>query len=570
MSGPVFGDIRRWQPALVREVRDRVLADRERIGRAMTGLLAGRPPAAAWSGPAARAAFARATEALAVLGETAHRLAATAQALGRLADGMQAGLELVRHAERRAAEGGGRVDDLGRLVLPRPVEFVDPVRAAHQARQEALLREEVLRDVQQAERLVRQADDEAAARLTAAVREPAQAPPSASTELRVPAPPSVPDNGFISPTSVFANASWWRGLTPQEKGCAIRDHPLWVGPRDGVPAWARHQANLELLARAERDVAARLAAARRSPLRWVPEPWEDELEQAERQAEALRAVRDVVSRQDGAPRQLLAIGAADGLVTAVVAVGDVDRAEHVATFVGGFTTTVRQDLRPLDATLAGMRHEAKAMSGHGADVAVVAWLGYPAPQKSGLVQRRRSVASDFVARDRADELAAFLTGLDAARDTQLHTTLWAHSYGSALAGNALLLPGSVDDVVLFGSPGVPVRRLDETGLKPGGLNVLEAPDDLVPLAVPVFAGVSPLSVPGVRRLATLHVNGMPADLRSSHGHSEYTTPGTLSRHNLVAVAAGRSDLVIPATEYEAWFRAVVLGTGPAVPSPLPP
>ncbi|MDN5794958.1 MAG: alpha/beta hydrolase family protein [Intrasporangium sp.] len=535
----------------------------------MTELLASRPPATAWSGPAAQASFTRTSEAVGALGEIANRLVVTAHALARLADLMQASLELVRHAERRAAEGGGQVDGLGQLILPRLV-VLDPVLAAHLVRQESLLREEVFRDVRQAESLARQADDEAAGRLVAAVRGPADALPPAPAKLPVPAPPSLPDNGFIHPDSVFANASWWRSLTPEEKGRAIRDHPQWVGPRDGLPAWARHQANLELLARAERNVAARLAAARRNPFHLLPEPWEDEVERAERYAQALRTVRDVVSRQDGVPRQLLAIGGADGLVTAVVAVGDVDRADHVATFVGGFTTTVKGDLRPLDSELVGMRHEATAVAQDGAEVAVVAWLGYPAPQISGLSQWRRSVATDSIARDRADELAAFLTGLDAARDTPLHSTLWAHSYGSAVAGNALLLPGDIDDVVLFGSPGVPIRKLESTGLKPGGLNVLDAPTDVVPLLAPAFPGVSALRVPGARRLATMHVNGMPERLRTSFGHSQYTAPGTLSRHNLIAVAAGRPDLVIPASEQEVQFRAFLLRTGLAVARPFLP
>jgi hypothetical protein len=569
MSQLAIGDIRSFRPGPVWEARDRIELERKRIGHAMTELLAGRPHATAWSGPAALAAFSRNAEAIRVLSEIANRLGITAQVLTHLAERMQACLELVQHADRRAADGRGWVNHDGQLFLPQPPALLDPVLVAHHARQEALLREEVERDLRQAQNVARDADQEVLNRLVDAARPSSTQPPASAGHLPIPRPPQTRNGGFVDPPSAFANAAWWRSLTQAERGRAIRDYPHWVGPRDGIPAWARHRANLALLTRAEASAAGALAAARLAEAR--QKGYADRIaartvtQVEERRVEALRAVREVISRRDGVQRELLAVDDFGDLVTAAVAVGAVDTAEHVATFVGGFTTTVEGTLRGLDSALVDMREEAMSITRDGADVAVVAWLGYPAPQWSEVLRvPSRSVLSGRIARDHSDELAAFLTGLDAARDSPLHSTLWAHSYGSTLAGNALLKTGAVDDVALFGSPGVPFRKLEDVGLKPGALNVLAAPDDLVVRGGPGYLGTPPLLVSGARRLATLHVKGMPNDLRSAKGHSQYRAPGTLSRRNLVAVAAGRPDLVIPASPQECRPTREIHGPNPVV------
>lgn len=560
MSELTVADIRCFRPTLVREARERLEADRQQVQRVMTELLASRPHAVVWSGPAALAAFARTVEMVQVLSDIARRLGETGRALSHLAERMQACLELVRHAERQAADAGGWLNHEGQLFLPQPPACADPVLVAHHARRERQLREEIERDLLQAESVARQADSEASSRLAAAADAAARSPAPVGRPMSLPAPPLLTGEQ-VDPASAFANAAWWRGLTPEEKGRAIRDHPEWVGPRDGVPAWARHQANLVLLTRAEDSAERGLAEARRNKIGGPPGRWA--FETMERRVAALRAVRDVLSQQDGVPRLLLALSEDDGMVTAALSVGDVDRARHVATFVGGLTTTVQGDLRRYDRQFTAMRAEARSIARDGDDVAVVAWLGYPAPQWSGVGRPSTSVLRPTIARDHSEGLAAFLTGLDAARDVPLHSTVWAHSYGSTLAGHALLKTSAVDDVALVGSPGVPFRKLEDTGLKPNGLNVLDAPDDLVPYGGPELLGVAPTVVAGMRRLATVKAKGMPNDLRTAHGHSDYFAPGTVSRRSLVAIAAGRSDLVLPVSDEEVRRpRSIVVGYGP--------
>ena len=545
-------DIRQFRPEVVLEARRRVQRDRRQVTETLTRVLRARRRRSIWEGPAAAAADLREASAARALADVASRLGTTAWLLDHLQVRMRAALDLVRHAEHRAAERHAVITPDGTLVFPRKPEgpwCVDPVVAAHEAREDELVRMEVERDLRRAEQLARDTDVEVGRRLHAAAdhtADPGTVNPVRGGVLAVPPPPPARHGQDVSVAATFASAAWWRGLSGAEQELVLREHPEWVGSRDGVPGWARHRANLALLGRVERAALARLEET--TP---VLTPWGRTAYRVAQEAVTdVRAVRELLSAPDGVPRQLLLLDRVDGKVVAAVAVGNVDTAEHVATFVGGLTTTVRGDLRRYDQTFNQMRGETKALAAADEDVAVVTWLGYPAPQWGDTVEPSRSVLRDSVARDSADELAAFVTGLDAARDTPVHSTVWAHSYGSTLAGNALLQTGAVDDIVLHGSPGVPFERLDDVGLKRGGLNVIAAPDDFVTALGPALLGTSPVSVTDARRLASLHVEGMPNHLRSSRGHSDYLTSGTLGRHNMVAVAAGRPDLLIEASAQE--------------------
>ena len=62
--------------------------------------------------------------------------------------------------------------------------------------------------------------------------------------------------------------------------------------------------------------------------------------------------RGVLARQDGARRRLLLLDVTGRHPRVAVSIGELDTAAHVATFVGGFTTTVRGDLDRHDRDLA--------------------------------------------------------------------------------------------------------------------------------------------------------------------------------------------------------------------------
>jgi hypothetical protein len=353
---------------------------------------------------------------------------------------------------------------------------------------------------------------------------------------------------------VFASAAWWRSLTDEERRRTIREHPEWVGPRDGVPAAARHEANLALLDTAEQAALVQLRSARRTGSPWNA----TERTSAQELVDGIRAVREVLGRRDATRRRLLLVDTRAPDLRAVVAVGDVDRADHVVTFVGGLSTMVGADLRRYDDTFVRMRSDARDLAG-GQDVAVVTWMGYDAPQMHEIASSvDRNVLNAKLARESAGALADFVTGLEAARDRPAHQTVWAHSYGATLAGFASLHTSAIDDVAVFGAPGLPFSHLEQTGLKAGSLNVLGAIGDDVFSYGWMVHGTRPQEVAGSVRLSTftakepgvgcnhwLRPRSSFVDVgRTSAGHSDYLRAGTDSAHNLVAVAAGRPDLRI--------------------------
>jgi hypothetical protein len=542
--------VRSCRPTALVAAGRRVEQRRHEVQALISLLLGQRPNGRAWSGAASSAAADRSVATTGALANLAGCLAATATALGHAGLRLQAAQDLVHRAEERAAQEGAWIDGTGSLVLPARATVEEPAEQAHRARRDALLSDEVHAYLRQAVRLAARTDAALASDLMAAARggPAASGVLAARGVLELPPPPAVRADA----AGAYVSAGWWRGLTQVERDKAVREHPEWVGPRDGLSASVRHEANLILLARAERVAAERLRAAGRQP----PTPFAiDELALARQQVADLRAVRDVVSRRDGVKRRLLLVDTSQRDVRTVVALGDVETAAHVTTFVGGMSTTPRDDLRRYDATFRRMRDEARPLA-RGGDVAIVTWLGYDPPQAHETVESiDRNVLNGKVARDNADALASFVTGLDAARDRSAHQTIWAHSYGSVLAGFALLRTSAVDDVAVFGSPGVPFDRLEQTGLKPGAFNVLGAAGDAV-VGLGCVVGATPLSTTGFRDPSTAcnRWHGVESDVvdpgRTSRGHSEYLRQGTVSEQNLVAVAAGRPELRVVRTPRE--------------------
>lgn len=544
-------DIRSSRPQALAAVA-RGLEDRRRRVLVLAELVLWRRSATPrWSGAASSAAADRYGLVAAGLGGLAASIAVAGQAVGRAACRMQAAIDLVGRADRRAADEGAWVDGEGRLFLPVRAALGDPALEAHRARLDELLRAEVHACLGQACRAATQTDEELLRDLLSSARGATAAAAGAPATAALPSPPAAPSTAGVG-GQVFASAAWWRSLTDEERRTVIRERPEWVGSRDGAPAEARHEANLTLLARAEVVAWERARTAHRS----FGIGFATERRRADEHVAALQAVRDVLARRDGGQRRLLLLDATGLDVKAVVAVGDVDRAEHVVTFVGGLSTMVGTDLRRYDDTFVRMRSEARAVAA-GRDVAVVTWMGYDAPQVREIVTSvDRNVANAKLARDNAAALADFTTGLEAARDHPTHQTVWAHSYGAVLAGFASLRTSAVDDVAVFGAPGLPFSDVSATALKPGSLNVLGALGDVVFDYGWVFHGTRSGDVAGGTRLSTFalkksgtgcnHWLRPRSDFvdagRTSAGHSDYLREGTDSARNLTAIAAGRPDL----------------------------
>jgi len=546
------GDLRASRPQTLLEVSRRLEERRRRVLGLAELVLWRRSAAPRWSGAASSAAADRYGLVVAGLGRLAGSIALTGQAVGHAAARLQSALDLVARADRRAADEGAWVDGEGRLFLPVRASLGDPAGEAHRARLDELLRAEVLACLTQARCVASETDDELWRSMLSSARGASTAPTGAQVVPELAPPPPALSTAGGAGAQVFASAAWWRSLTDEEQRRVIRERPEWVGPRDGVPAAARHEANLALLARAERVAMDRDQRARRA----ASAANLGERNRAAEHVAAMQALRDVLARRDGGQRRLLLVDATGLDVRAVVALGDIDRAEHVVTFVGGLSTMVGGDLRRYDDTFVRMRSAARDVA-RGEDVAVVTWMGYDAPQLREIITSvDRNVLNSKLARDNAGALADFVTGVEAARERPAHQSVWAHSYGAVLAGFASLRTSAVDDLVVFGAPGLPFTDVARTALKPGSLNVLGAVGDDVFDYGSMVHGTAAADVAGASRLSTfalkqtgtgcnhwLHSRSDFVDLgRTSVGHSDYLRAGTDSARNLVAVAAGRPDL----------------------------
>ena len=497
------------------------------------------------------------------------------QALSHAGVRLVAGLAALERASEVAARRGARVTDLGVVIVPARPSSGDAVLDAHEVREDALMRSEVAAYVLTAQRVVTETDLELARLLVLTVVSvgPGGQPLGTGERGVLPTllPPPPVTQGSAGPEEVFASAAWWGSLTSQERGQAIAAHPEWVGPRDGVPVADRDAANRVLLDRAEAAATARVAA-----LEAGGEPLAGErgaggapvlgmglagrgsaLELNRGRVDALRAVRRVLGRTDGARRRLVLVDVSGRQPRAAVAIGEVDSAPHVTTFVGGFTTTVAADLERHVTDLARLRGEAAGLAK--GDVAVVTWLGYDAPQVEEVASPSRTVLAAGVAAQGGEQLAAFVTGLDAARRVPPDQSVLAHSYGSVVLSFALRRPTGIDRVALFGSPGTggAVNAIVDTGLKPGGFNVLGSVDDPVVAGGSVVLAPRAASVLGSTRLSTYAPGGAGSDggRRTSRGHSDYLKAGSDSARNLAAIAADRPDATIPESEAERLRKA---------------
>ncbi|GAA6527132.1 alpha/beta hydrolase [Intrasporangium sp. DVR] len=535
MSGQIaVRDIRAFRPALVLEVAHRLEVQRRRVVGATDAALRARSVRRSWTGPAADSAAEAQARALAVLGDLAARIGVSASVLHRLAERMEACLGLVRRADRLAEHRGAWTDADGLVQVPHRFSTGDATLDAHVARLDALMVDEVGRCLREAMRVAGETDADVRRRLRAAAGEPMVL--AVGDELGLVPPP--PDGGVGRPDGAFANAAWWRGLTVSERRSAISEHPEWVGPRDGIPAWDRHQANLILLSRLRGQVSEDLRNAGAIPQRTDVPAWE--------RATSIAAIDALLAKRDGVTRHLLLIDISGPVVRAITTVGDIDRAGHVATYVAGLSTRPGKDLRTYDERFVRLRRLALTQTrekGETGDVAIAVWLGYPAPQGRDGGFSSRSVLRADVARDWADDLASFTNGIDASRDMPVHQTLMAHSYGSVLAAFALRHVMRVDDVAFFGSPGTSLDSLAAAGLKPGALNVLAAPTD--PVAMTDWHGLDPRDIPGATTLgATPALKPGTTDqmLTESILHSAYLDEGTTAEFNLAAIVAARPDL----------------------------
>ena len=305
--------------------------------------------------------------------------------------------------------------------------------------------------------------------------------------------PDVPQPNW-SPSQ---NAAWWNSL-PEERKKFLIDHcPDDIRHLDGLPAAARDQANRRALdgyvdangkehqgalkdaeqdlekAQQAYDIANKKLANYKVDGYVAAEKADAQikLERAKEKYEDLKAIReqtanDVRASKGLAPAYLIDFNYDNDYqrTTAIVSSGNPDTATHVSTLVPGIGTNVRGDLVKYVAANDRLRAQTAHAGVDPNNVATISYLGYVAP-KNDLWNIGQ--AADIGYADRAaPKLAQFEEGLRANADANHHkftNTLVTHSYGSTTGGKAatLMAPGTVDRLILTGSPGGGVQSIDE-------------------------------------------------------------------------------------------------------------
>ena len=272
-------------------------------------------------------------------------------------------------------------------------------------------------------------------------------------------------------------ARYWSQQSEAQKQHLCDKYPDLIGNADGVEGWARDRANrnrLPGLKQEAKDNVSKYTELMKNP--WIDNDTRmvclSELDKAQKALRAYEAVEEQLGKgisledyqhgKEGDPVSLLTLQNDGGRVKAAMGRGDVDHAKNVATFVPGIGTTIEGSMGEYMRQTKNLRSAAMAQGNLSAsDVATVAWLGYDAPGEADWKQPQNlpGIISPFLAKAGSDRLAGFMNGMQASRDYgagDAHMTLVGHSYGSSTSGMAAtkVKYGVIDDLVLFGSPGM--------------------------------------------------------------------------------------------------------------------
>jgi Alpha/beta hydrolase len=300
---------------------------------------------------------------------------------------------------------------------------------------------------------------------------------------------SLVSNGS-SPASAAAT---WSALSPSERAALMESSPGLIGNLDGIPPTDRIAANRIQM---ERDLANGTGDTA------------------------------MLKRLLDSHTQVILYRPADGQIAIVH--GNIATAHTVivtvpgtGTHMGDYTENGIENRRALE-----LQQRAEQVSGQ--DVAVVAWLGYHAPQWN--VGENPGKAS--MAIDGGVSLASFGSGLGITGDQRL--TVVGHSYGSTVVGYGVRDGLAADNIIVMGSPGMSVNNVNDLNAK-SGADVFAMRSTLDPVGGLNAFGTEPTSLSfGAQRLAT-NSNGI-------FTHSDYWTHDNL---NQIALAAtdGKPNVV---------------------------
>lgn len=269
-------------------------------------------------------------------------------------------------------------------------------------------------------------------------------------ETRIPPQGSNPDEVH----------KWWTSLTPEQRQRLIAEHPDQIGNLNGVPISARSSANMAVMNQdlnRVRDIASRNGVSADDVMR---DPGKYGLSATDiTRYQNANETKQGLDHDAGDPLHpnpvyLFAYDptAFGGKGRAAVAIGNPDTAKNTAVIVPGTSSSVKGGWLHDNHNDALNLYEQSNAADPNSPTAVIAWMGYDAPNDFSDVQR---ISTPELARTGGQALAQDVNGL---WSTHLgggeHVTVIGHSYGSTTVADAFAGSGMhANDAVLIGCPG---------------------------------------------------------------------------------------------------------------------
>ena len=367
------------------------------------------------------------------------------------------------------------------------------------------------------------------------------------------------------------NAAWWKSLTYEQQQFLTDRRPDDIRHLDGLPAVVRDKANHHALhgylhadgkyrqgalKDAEEEAIEAQKAFDEAPLDGKRHIAKERLDRATEALNDLIAIDtqtdDMTRRRKGLPPAYLLDFDYDKKyqrTTAIVSTGNPDTATRVSTLVPGIGTNVRGDLGYYMEFNERLREQTKHAGVDPNNVATISYLGYVAPKNSVLDGGIIQAADIGYANRAAPKLAQFEEGLRASANANGHAflnTLLTHSYGSTTGGKAaaLMAPGTVDRLILAGSPGGGVQSIDEYNVPKKQVYVSAVPsgDFVEGLGAIMGYGKDPQNLEGITHLsgdATGSAEYAPlAGKMTTENHMAYFHEGTRTSQDFANIVAG--------------------------------
>lgn len=363
---------------------------------------------------------------------------------------------------------------------------------------------------------------------------------------------------------------WWALLSESEREALINKDPEKYGNLNGIDMASRARAN-ELALNGHLD-----AAGNRIPGTGLIEKTQNELDELNQEIERLRengqevssyllgkqeklqnrladlnAISEQLGSNAGATLLVLEPGRLGENVRAAIAIGDVDNAQHVATFVPGMGSNFRDNGRLNVEFAKNLQWAAENFGGaEVGSVATIAWIGYEAPPDIVKTWDPTVMLIDN-AEAGAEKLNGFVTGIHSWRSERgldVHQSIIPHSYGSTTAGIAMrdIGEGVVDELVYTGSPGAGVSSVGTLGVDPDHTWVSATPhlDPVRGIGPDSTFGRNPEHLEGIGHLSgdTSGGEGYKHGIwhRPDGNHSSYFhKPETADKHNYALEDIGK-------------------------------